>query len=536
MAQTTLGYQVDKYSIAQSFYVSEEHGIYLTAIDVFFKTVTDPNTLPVLMELRPMINGFPSSSTIIPGSEIVVPASSVNYSTNASAKTRFEFEEPVYLSGARDYAFVIATNTSNYELFGATGDTFVIGSTEKRISKQQTLGSLFFSQNSATFTAAQELDLSFKLIRAKFKRNTAGTLRLKTASLPRVVLSNNPLSVDSGSQLVTVFHPNHGFQPNDHIRMTVGGGSVGNLDSSKLTGIHKIYDSDGSLDPLRYQILVDSATETAIGGGNAVTVDKNIPFNNIVPNLQTLIPNGTRLSSGFRGTRIPKVSETNFGHATASTRYTIPNTDYRGVSLNNNNIAELPYVVMNDRIQDSSGHSYTAQMELKLESFDSNVSPLIDLQRASLTLIGNQINRQAANSTTDLKFRRPVNYISESTATGGTSSSKHITNVIPLSEDAVGLKILLSANRPSETDFVVWFRTATNDEVISDKSWTSLTEEGNNPTDDTPTIFREYSYLAGGQGGNLSPFTQFQIKIEIRSSNQAKAPTFSSLRVIALSV
>ena len=535
MAQTSLGYDVDKYSIAQSFYVSEEKGIYLTAIDVFFKTVTDPNTLPVLLELRPMINGFPSSNVIIPGSETVIPASAVQYSTNADAtkKTRFEFDEPIFLSGQRDYAFVIATNTSNYELFGAQGDTFVIGSTEKRISKQQTLGSLFFSQNSATFTAAQELDLSFKLIRAKFNK-TSGILKLNTASLPRVVLSNNPLSVDSGSQLVTVFHPNHGFQPNDHIRMTVGGGSVGNLDSSKLTGIHKIYDSDGSVDPLRYQILVDSATETAIGGGNAVTVDKNIPYSIIYPNVQTLTPSSTLVEATYQPLRVPKTSSSTFGNASATSRYTQP--DDLAVTLNKNNVGNVPYAIPSDRLLDSASHTNGGTLRLDLFSNDSAVSPLIDLQRASLTLIGNQINKQAAATTTDLKFRRPVGFVDESSATGGTASSKHITNVFTLSEDAVGLKVILAAHRPAETDFQVWLRTSAGDEIITDKSFTLLTEETNNPVDNDATTFRDYEYLAGGQGGDLTPFTKFQIKIEIRSSNQAVSPIFSSLRAIALSV
>jgi hypothetical protein len=536
MAQTSLGYQVDKYSIAQSFYVSDEEGIFLTAIDLYFKTMVDPNTLPVLMELRPMVNGFPSSTTIIPGSETVIPASSIKYSTDASAKTRFEFEEPIFLSGARAYAFIVATNTSNYELFGATGDTFVIGSTEKRISKQQTLGSLFFSQNSATFTAAQELDLSFKLIRAKFK-HTVATLKLETASLPQRVLTNNPFSVDSGSSLVTIYHPNHGFQPNDHITMSVGGGSVANFDSDNFTGGHQIYDSAGSVDILRYQIdLGTVATSTAVGGGNSVTVDKNIPYSGIHPVVQTLIPDNTRISSGYRGVRVPKLSSADWGAASAATRYTTPDTNYRTIKLNDTNEAPLPYAMLSDAILDSAGHLYSGQLELTLESFDSSVSPMIDLQRASLTLIGNQIDRQAAETNAGKTFRQPVNYVAESAARGGSSASKHITNAITLTEDAVGLKILLSANRPSETDFQVWFRIATSDEIIQDKTWSLLTEESNNPTDENRTIFRDYEYLAGGQGGDLSPFTQFQIKIEMRSSNQAKAPTFSSLRVIAMSV
>ena len=273
MTQTSLGYNVDQYAIAQSFYIYQPEGIFLTAIDVFFKPVSDPNTVPVLLEMRPMENGQPSANIMIPGSEVVVPAARVQYSTDASLSTRFEFEEPIFLRGLRDYCFVVATNTSNYELFGATGDTFVIGSTEKRITKQQTLGSLFFSQNASTFTAAQEMDLSFKLIRAKFK-STLGTARLETASLPQVILSNNPLSVDSGSTLVTIFQPNHGFQPNDTINLHAGGGSVANFDSSSLTGLHKIYDSDGSVDTLRYQIqMANAATSSAIGCGGSVAVD-----------------------------------------------------------------------------------------------------------------------------------------------------------------------------------------------------------------------------------------------------------------------
>ena len=133
MAKTSLGYQVDGYSIAQSFYVENVKGIYLTAIDLFFKTVATSTTLPVKMELRSMLNGQPTT-TVIPGSLVTVNASNVNYSTNASVSTRFEFDEPIFLQGLRDYAFVMATNTSHYELFASVSDTFVIGSTVERIS------------------------------------------------------------------------------------------------------------------------------------------------------------------------------------------------------------------------------------------------------------------------------------------------------------------------------------------------------------------------------------------------------------------
>ena len=72
MAATSLAYEVDKYSLAQSFYIDEENGIFITKILLYFQNIGKSPKLPVQLELRPMVNGFPSSSTMIPGSEVVV--------------------------------------------------------------------------------------------------------------------------------------------------------------------------------------------------------------------------------------------------------------------------------------------------------------------------------------------------------------------------------------------------------------------------------------------------------------------------------
>jgi len=56
------------------------------------------------------------------------------------------------------------------------------------------------------------------------------------------------------------------------------------------------------------------------------------------------------------------------------------------------------------------------------------------------------------------------------------------------------------------------------------------------PSDDNPTIYRDYRYLPGGIGGNLIDFDQFQVKIVMKSSNSSKVPKFGDLRVIALTV
>ena len=79
MGQTSTGYRVGKQPIAQSFFVAEPTGIYVTKVDLFFQTADE--TAPVSIEIRPMVNGFPSGSDIIPGSTVVLPSGSVNVDT-----------------------------------------------------------------------------------------------------------------------------------------------------------------------------------------------------------------------------------------------------------------------------------------------------------------------------------------------------------------------------------------------------------------------------------------------------------------------
>ena len=534
MTETSLGYQVDKYTVAQSFFVKEQKGIFLTAIDLFFKTIANSGstTLPVAIELRPMNDGFPSAETVIPGSEVSVSATNINFSTNASSSTRFEFDEPIFLRGPKDYAFIVSTNTSQYELFAAMGDTFVIGSTEKRISKQQTLGSMFFSQNAATFTPAQELDISFKLIQARFK-HTSGTATLRNASLPNRILNNNPLTTVSGDSRIIVNHLNHGFQPKDKINFNAGGGSVGGIGSAQLSGIQTIDSADFRGYSFR---VATNATSTSTGGGNAVTTEKNIPYHKVYPSLQILEPQGTIVTAGLKATLSKQYIEAGYGNAAASTRYSKQGS-FQPIILNADNNADIPYAVISDRIADSAGISnQSTELQLKLETSDSNVSPLIDLQRASLTLIANQIDKQAGSVTDG--FNRPLvgTFVAETSAGGGSSAAKHITKVVTLTDDAKGLKIILSANRPVGTDFEVYFRTASQDGDISTQNFVLLSEETSNQPDNNPQIFRDYEYLAGGIGGDLVAFKKFQIKIVMRSGNQAIAPMFRDLRIIALSV
>ena len=98
------------------------------------------------------------------------------------------------------------------------------------------------------------------------------------------------------------------------------------------------------------------------------------------------------------------------------------------------------------------------------------------------------------------------------------------------------MKILIDANRPTSTDFQVFVRTCDIDESIVEKDFVLVPQEAEITADDNPNIFRQYDYLFGGLGGDVLDFKKYQVKIVLRSTNQAFSPVLDNLRVIALSV
>ena len=116
MALNSLGYQINKQPIAQSFYVEQTTGIYCTKVDLFFSSVDE--SLPVQIQLRPMQNGLPSSSQIIPGTIKLRTGltNGSNTSADASVATSFEFDEPVFLKGRQDYALVVTADSKDYRI------------------------------------------------------------------------------------------------------------------------------------------------------------------------------------------------------------------------------------------------------------------------------------------------------------------------------------------------------------------------------------------------------------------------------------
>ena len=506
--------------IAQSFYVSEEYGAFITKVRLFFKTKSDD--MPVWVQIRPMVNGHPSDTEIIPGSVKILQPANVAISDDASSPTDFEFDEPLYLAPNTEYCVVVMADTTDYNVFIAKMGEFILNTTTARVAKQPTLGSFFKSQNAMTWDPAQDEDLMFTLYRADFDTATDGVAYLRNDTLPNRLLNSNPISTTLGDSDVYVAHKDHGFSVGDEVTIQGVSEAVGGIPAISLNGVHTITEVDG----FGYKHThTSAATSTNSGGGSAVLANENAMFDVLYPYIQTISPDKTGLlfngkfhsGKSFAGTETPYLED--------ATQTALNN---RGANYFSN-----PKVVANSDKEGDLG-TETAKMYVTMTTENSYVSPVLDLQRASLSMVNHRIDKQAAAAATG--FNVPIDYVAETDPQEGSHMSKHITKPVTLVNDAVGLKILISANRPSVSDFDVYYKTLGENDVISDVNWVLASKEANVPSDENREVYRDYRYLVGGDGGSLDPFTIFQIKIVFKSTNSSKVPTIKDLRVIALGV
>lgn len=168
-----------------------------------------------------------------------------------------------------------------------------------------------------------------------------------------------------------------------------------------------------------------------------------------------------------------------------------------------------------------------------LKSEKESVSPIIDTQRLSYTLIHNLINKLITQEEID----------SELLPSGGIAKSKYILTPVKINSDILSSRfyISFSAIIPEETLLRIYYRVYNSIEdpssFITNKSWTMIGTSGNRHSYGTEKIEFEYEVGEIEYSGNsaLKEFDWFSIKIVKESSNESIIPKVSDFRVIALS-
>jgi len=528
--------------LAQSFYVDNEEGIFLRKVDVYFQSKDTDTNQGVTMEIRPLVNGMPSNMILakkyLHASQINVVGTQTVAGVLATPTT-FTFDEPLYLLPQQWYAVTLAANTSKYNVYVGEVGQFVLGSTSKRITTQLSDGSLFKSSNGITWEPDQTKDLMMKLYRCSFTKTT-GDVRLYNSTTFEdsdypYQLVNNPLHTTSGSTEVFVNLPNHGMDSGDVFtlsNLTPGTRYGGLLGSSLMTG-----KTVNRWDETGFTFTADSsASATTYTGGTGSSVPKitgrNIHFNAATINLSHLSPTSTvsvstraKFTSGRslvnREVRMNK--DANWKVIRPGVKNIFGEMKMIGNKKHREDLA-----VSGDSASGLGGF-HSVDVSFKMSTPTNYVSPILDLQRCHILTTTDRISDTSSNG-----HPGSIYGVAETTAIGGSAAAKHITKVLRLAQASVGFKTFIAVNRPSGSSIDLYYRTGGEDTRLNQTDWTLLSPLSTPAPDDNPKIFREYEYLAGGQNGVLTPFTQVQFKIVMRSTNQARPPKIRDFRTIAM--
>ena len=389
--------------VAQTFTVSSLGGAFVTGVDVYF---SEAGARPVTVEIRTTNNGVPSSK-ILPLTETTLTPQQINVSDDGSVPTRFSFVAPVYLQDAETYALVVKTDQPGCQVFvSELGQNDII--TNNIVTSQPLTGSLFLSQNTQEFQINPLLDMKFTLYKATFDTSATVTAAFKAVPPQAYMLGANPFEISNNTTKIRVNAKDHGFNANDTVVISgVAFGNYGTTDSelgipdSLLNGPHtvlaagldddsfifEIETADDSVPP--NPLLAKKAStsyQTTIAdfvkgnyGGSTVTITRQFNADQLYLKTADLSFPETNLTykvsaetgGGAMTTFAPIVANANY---IFDTRKTVK-------SLENQYVNPVTSVIRP-----------SLRLQARISSTNSNVSPIIDMQKLSAYVVKNRVN------------------------------------------------------------------------------------------------------------------------------------------------
>ena len=477
--------------LAQS--VLLDKSAFITSIDIYF-TAKDA-AIPVQMQIRRMVNGFPTQE-VLPFSDVTINPGSVNIDGTATA---FTFESPVFLQDSIEYAFVLLANSNNYTVrYAEIGGEDASGN---RISQQPYNGVLFMSQNASTWTADQNKDLTFVMKRAKFDISATRTCVLRNDVLPSRQLVSNPLttvvSTASANNTFTVAHRDHGMKAADTVTFANFTATNG-YTAAELNITHTIVTA--TRDTYTIQVLAAAHTNAITagnGGGTAAQATQHLAWNTMLPVVQNLI--------------LPNTAQTWTVNDTLESAGTIGSTA-AAITANDNYTPLLPKVI-------KSGSTHTIQLNGSFSSTSDYLSPVIDMERSSVITISNRIDNNAGG-------------VAETDASLGSNLAKYVTKTVELADTSDQIKVYVDLNRPNGTFIDLYYKSGNNLATFDAASWVLQTNDLTEVAFSDGSSYEETVYTIDP----TDTFTLFAIKIVMRSTGTSYIPKIQQLRAIACKV
>ena len=496
--------------LAQTFFVDAElypQGLFLDSIDLFFRA-KDDNQLPVTVQIRPTVNGFPSSDFWYPESVVTKYPSEIVVSESPSildaTNTNFKFDIPVFLKPGL-YAMVLLTDSPQYSVWEAEKG----GTTRNNeyVDKQPYSGTLYKSQNAREFSPFINEDLMFKINRCVFSTTSAVHV-LQNEGL------TTPINMDKIRLLETAIVPSDTLVNVERTILTTPlGGTKESTPRAISPGQIYSFASD--------ELYAVGFRRKSIGTQNSFTMRVAMSTtNDAISPVISLESAAINVWENFLDNAVIDAED-----------FTIvsPGSGYS----NSNNIT----------ITSSTGTGATANLSVDANGnvvgiyVSAGGSGYLDDFTISYPLVGSGTVTANANIVLN----------SEHDSSGGPCLARYITKPITLADgyDAGDLRVFLGANKPGSSEVSVYYK------ILSGNDNTTFKDRGYqkmvciNPTT-TPSLdpsFREYEYrpsatvnavsYVGENGVTHDTFKTFAIKIVLTSSDPAVVPTVKDLRIIA---
>ena len=305
-----------------------------------------------------------------------------------------------------------------------------------------------------------------------------------------------------------------------------------NLDGIPLIDINKTHTSISCPWLDTYMLHITGVASNGIrGGGDLIWASQNTQFETVTPNVSVMDLPETDIT-----TTVNTTSATSIGNGSTSVDQAsfVNDGTYVPITLNNMNFFDNPRMIcseVNELAKLSGTKSMTMRIQLSTEK--ASLSPVVDLDRCSLITTMNRINKwpggpEAYGQQNNIDTSQDVSVL----PFGDQNDAVYITRLARLARESRSVRVDFQMSRPPQSEVRVYYRvfmTGSGDDVDS-VGWTLMPPPLQ--YDDAPSeeiLWKDYYYETSGLN-----FNAFQLKIVMRSSNQARVPLIADLRAICL--
>jgi len=501
--------------MAQTFFIDPEvypNGLFIENVKLFFAD-KDEDNIPVSVQIRPTVNGLPSSDFIYPESIVTKYPFEVNTTTSptfnsSSSYTKFTFGSPVFLKPGL-YALVVLTDSPSYSLWVAEKGATTTGN--QYVSVNPYVGTLYKSQNAMEYVPYLNEDLMFDMDRCIFSTSPA-----------TFILENERQSAKY------------------------------NIDKFRVITKQLETQSDTPF-------TIDYKFKSKIAGGA-----KENTYRDLIPFVTYSMADDDFYTVGNRRKDIENQGDFSVSLTISTTDNAVsPLVSLESIFLNAwENFVDNAEITVDDFNIIATGGGYSNSNVVTITS-NTGTGALVYLvtNGAQGNVIGLNVASSGSGYYDDFSISIPgtgsgaitsnaeIVLNSEYDSSGGPSLARYITKPITLADgfDAGDLRVFLSANRRGVSDIHVYYKILSGSDSTQFKDRPYQKMECFNPSTTaslTDNDFREFEYrpsltsdavtYTSTNGGTFDSFKTFAIKIVLTSSDPSIVPKVKDFRVIAL--